>query len=253
MVRRATSDQQMIAFHQLIIMAFFFAMRSCEYLLTTGNERRTKTLQMRNFQFTKNHQVLPLDSPILEQADCVTITFEFQKNDHRDEQITQQRTGHPLLCPVQACAAIVHRIQAFGGDLNTFVYEYERADGRRAAVTSTACAADLKAFIRSLPYKAYGLHPDHIGLHSIRSSAAMAMYLNDIPVATIMLLGRWSSNAFLRYIRTQVEQYSKKVSAAMIQNPMFHHVADPSRDEDSFEHLERDPLANRPAVFAVWH
>jgi len=46
--------------------------------------------------------------------------------------------------------------------------------------------------------EAYGLPSKDIGLHSIRASGAMAMYLNGVPVYTIMLLGRWSSYAFPR-------------------------------------------------------
>ena len=37
----------------------------------------------------------------------------------------------------------------------------------------------------------------------------------------IMLMGRWSSNPFLCYIRKQVERFSHNVSAKMIKN-MFH-------------------------------
>ena len=39
------------------------------------------------------------------------------------------------------------------------------------------------------------------GTHSIRSGAAMAMYIDNVHVYTIMIIGRWSSDAFLRYIR----------------------------------------------------
>jgi len=46
----------------------------------------------------------------------------------------------------------------------------------------------------------------------------MAMYLAGVPVFTIMLLGRWSSNAFLRYIRKQVKEFSRGISAKMIIN-----------------------------------
>ena len=35
-----------------------------------------------------------------------------------------------------------------------------------------------------------------IGTHSIRSGAAMAMYLDEVPVYIIMLIVRWSSDAF---------------------------------------------------------
>jgi len=56
------------------------------------------------------------------------------------------------------------------------------------------------------------------------------MYLNGILVYTIMLLGRWSSDAFLRYIRKQVTEFSNGVSRKMIQNPRFHHVPDPDQN-----------------------
>jgi hypothetical protein len=66
-----------------------------------------------------------------------------------------------------------------------------------------------------------GFGPNDIGLHSLRSGAAMAMYLFAVPVFTIMLLGRWSSDAFLRYIRRQVQQFSKGVSEKMVANEDF--------------------------------
>jgi hypothetical protein len=55
-----------------------------------------------------------------------------------------------------------------------------------------ACSTVGSASLRFEPYK--------IGTHSFHSGAGMEMYLREIPVYTIMLIGRWSSNAFLRYI-----------------------------------------------------
>jgi hypothetical protein len=44
-----------------------------------------------------------------------------------------------------------------------------------------------------------------IGTRSICPGAAMAMYLAGVPVFSIMLLiGRWTSTAFLKYNRKQV-------------------------------------------------
>jgi hypothetical protein len=59
------------------------------------------------------------------------------------------------------------------------------------------------------------------------------MYLNNVPVCTIMLLGRWSSDAFLLYIRKQVEQFSRNVSSQMIQQPTFHHITADANDPRS--------------------
>lgn len=39
------------------------------------------------------------------------------------------------------------------------------------------------------------IYKHEIGTHSIRSGAAMAMYLGGVPVFAIMMIGRWSSDA----------------------------------------------------------
>jgi hypothetical protein len=82
------------------------------------------------------------------------------------------------------------------------------------------------------------LKPHKVGLHSLRSSAAMAMYLNKVPVYTIMLLGRWSSDAFLRYIRKQVQEFSNDVSSRMIRQGTYHHVAEPDRHDPRNHHSQ---------------
>jgi hypothetical protein len=56
-----------------------------------------------------------------------------------------------------------------------------------------------------------GFEPHEMGTHSLQSGAAMEMFLASVPVHTIMLIGRWSSNAFLQYICKQVEQFLKGV------------------------------------------
>jgi hypothetical protein len=71
-----------------------------------------------------------------------------------------------------------------------------------------------------------GFSPDSIGTHSNRSAAAMAKYLNGIPVYTIMLLGHWSSDAFLLYIRKQVQEFNRGVSSKMINTSSFYTIPD---------------------------
>ena len=60
-----------------------------------------------------------------------------------------------------------------------------------------------------------------VGTHSIQSGGAMAMFLGGCPVFMIMLIGRWSSDAFMKYIRKQIEEFSHDVSQRMIAT-MFH-------------------------------
>jgi len=62
----------------------------------------------------------------------------------------------------------------------------------------------------------FGFHKDEIGNKSIRSGAAMALFLNDHSSDKIMILGRWKSKAFLDYIRPQVVQWTRLFSNDMI-------------------------------------
>ncbi len=69
-----------------------------------------------------------------------------------------------------------------------------------------------------------GISKQEMGTHSIRSGAAMAMYLGKCPVYTIMLIGWWSSNAFLHYICKQVMQFSHNVSKKMLRFKNYQHI-----------------------------
>jgi hypothetical protein len=120
----------------------------------------------------------------------------------------------------------------------------------------------LRQSLREVDAETLNIKADECGLHSLRSSAAMAMYLNgSIPVYTIMLLGRWSSDAFLRYIRKQVTEFSKGVARKMIQRPVYFHVSHAGR-EDPRTHNPRASTANfgmghggndaTRGAFAVW-
>ena len=61
-------------------------------------------------------------------------------------------------------------------------------------------------------------------MHSIRSGSAMAMYLDEVPIYTIIILGRWLSIAFIQYTRKQVQMFSHNVSKRMIKNRHFMHI-----------------------------
>jgi hypothetical protein len=232
MIERVVAHPALNAFHELVHVAFFFAMRSCEYL-EVNEERRTDAIIVGNIIFRRHHRVLPHSSLMLALADTVSIIFVFQKRTERNDQVTQRRTGHSFLCPVRAAAKLVKRIRAIPGTTDaTPVYTYMREDGKPGNVTNKAGLKYLRDFIKTIDHKGIGIDdPDDIGLHSIRSSTAMAMYINEVPVYTIMLLGRWSSDAFLRYIRKQVEEFGEDVSRRMIRTQVFHHVGDANRDD----------------------
>ena len=103
-----TSTELQRAISQLIIGAFFLACRSCKFLKVPKQEQhQTKQLQLGNIAFYKDGNIIPHNSPQINLADCVSLTFESQKNEEKDKTITQWATPHPVLCPVTQWDALV--------------------------------------------------------------------------------------------------------------------------------------------------
>lgn len=89
-----------------------------------------------------------------------------------------------------------------------------------------------------------GFSPNDLGLHSARSGAAMAMCLAGVPVYTIMLLGQWSSDAFLRYIRKQVKEFSNGISKKMLTHDKFFLIPNPTSTKPGLNHNSSNPSNN---------
>jgi hypothetical protein len=216
-----TSSPVQIILATLLSGAFFFAMRSCEYLQVSGIERKTKLLIVGDIIFHRHGLVLPHSHPSLHLSDTISIVFRFQKNDNRDEKVTQHRSGDPLLCPVILWANIVRRIRSYPATTDsTTIDTYRTNNGAVRHLTSTVAIAYLRLTATIIGAR-FNLLPMSLGLHSIRCSAAMALVLGCIPVYQIMLLGRWKSDAFLSYVRTQVHALTDGVSSQMLLHPSF--------------------------------
>ena len=52
-----------------------------------------------------------------------------------------------------------------------------------------------------------------VGTHSLGSGSAMTMYLGEIPVYAIQLIGRWKSDSFMKYLRKQIKQFTLGISS----------------------------------------
>ncbi|GKY93514.1 hypothetical protein MPSEU_000318800 [Mayamaea pseudoterrestris] len=106
-----------------------------------------------------------------------------------------------------------------------YFYYYEADDGKLAALHTKMALAFLRDFISFNNPESIGLSVDTIGLHSIRASAAMAMYMSGVPITTIQLQGRWRSEAFMEYIRKQVDLFSAGVSKKMLTVTNFNTIS----------------------------
>jgi hypothetical protein len=107
------------AIGQLTTVAIFFAMQSFKYLkVTQAEKQRTDILRLCNLQFFKDGKLIEHNDPHLEFLDCISITFEMQKKDKKNDTITQMASGGVNMCPVRMGASIVQRIQSYEGANN---------------------------------------------------------------------------------------------------------------------------------------
>ena len=140
--------------------------------------------------------------------------------------MTQLDTDHPYLSPVRIWHAIVKKIRKYPGTNDNTLVSAVWRNGRIQHVTSEEMVVSLRAAVAAIGEEKFGFKCSEIGTHSLRSGAAMAMFLDNVPVYTIMMIGRWSSDAFLKYIRKQVEQFSHNVAKRMIKNIFYRHISD---------------------------
>jgi hypothetical protein len=70
-------------------------------------------------------------------------------------------------------------------------------DGKLKEVSSKMLLDCMHAVVCSIGEDVLGFNGCNMGKHSICSGAVMAMHLANVPVYTIMLVGWWSSDAFL--------------------------------------------------------
>ncbi len=217
------------AMGKLAAAAHFWAMRSFDYSkVPKAEQRQTKQLCLRSITFIKGGNILDHSSPELSSADCVSITFERQKNDRKSDIVTQWRTTDPVMCPVKLWASIITRILTYKGTNKDSPVSLARHRNKIISITSEMISNLLKDGVVANGETKLGIQRLEVGTHSIRSGAAMAMYLAGLPIFLIMLIGCWSRLAFLKYIRKQVQEFSHGISSKMITVQSFKHINNPT-------------------------
>ena len=79
----------------------------------------------------------------------------------------------------------------------------------------------IREVVTSFGKDILGFTATEVGTHSIRSSTVIHLVLANKHTYIIMLLGRWTSDSFLRYIREQVQEFSRGISTEMTNQADF--------------------------------
>ena len=97
--------------------------------------------------------------------------------------------------------------------MNTF-----QVNNRLVQITSEEVRRHLRRKILLLDPLQHHYKIQRIGTHSIRTSFANILHSVGISKTTVMLIGRWASDAYLRYLRYNLADFSKHISKQMVKS-----------------------------------
>jgi hypothetical protein len=204
----------------LIVGAFFFAMRACEYVKTPVSGK-TKRVRLGCIHFLSgNRNRIPNNEPdLLAKAKFVTIVFEDQKNGERFEARIHEKTRDRFLCPVLRFGRAVQRVLKYNPEADEST-PLSSMNSRKLNIDSITGTFTLNLIRKTCGDQGgktmFGFDPMEIGNKSLWSGAAMSLFLMKHSSDRIMILGRWKSRAFLDYIRPQVIEWTSCLSGEMI-------------------------------------
>lgn len=217
----------------LLAAVLFWGCRSCEYSLVPEKERKTRPIRVCDVEFRIGARVIPHDNPDIFKAETVVIGFGPQKSGNYDDQIPMDATTNQTLCPKQLWAQTITRLKSYPGfDPQWPVYIYYNEKTKKFEnIKSSEIGNDIKKAVKAIGKDILGFGPDEVGTHSNRASLAMQLYLQHVPPYTIMLIGRWRSDAFLAYIEKQCREFTKGMSQIMLSLKSFYQLPEIRKQE----------------------
>ena len=207
----------------LVVVAYFFLLRVCEY---TKGTRKTRTIPLRrsDIQLWRRNLLLShtLSLDELLTADAVTINLENQKNGVKGAVVHHTTSGDSTFDPVRSMARLVWAIQTLPE--STPIGTYSENGTTWKSIQSKDIIEALRHAAAADNLVAAGYELCRIGSHSLRSGGAVNLKLNGYDHDMIKKLGRWSSNTYLHYIQNSIAELTAGVAQSMASTLRFHRV-----------------------------
>ena len=184
---------------------------------------RKRIRQKGGIRFYRKRGEISHDSGILHLAYKVSPIFRTQKNGVKNATVTQWRTT-TTLCPVHIWAEIIIRLDSYSRTTSDTPVNTVWVERHKTTATSKMTTNSLRAGTLYFGEDRLGFSHKEVGTHSKWSGFTMELYLAKMHPETIMIMGRWASSAFLRYIRIQVSDLSKGISTLMTNNHAFYTI-----------------------------
>jgi hypothetical protein len=205
----------------MICLGFFFLLRPGEYTISPADSTPFRFCDVSLHTAGRKLDLRATPADQLLNADFVTLEFDTQKSGVRGEVIGLGRSGHRHLCAVISTARrILHLRQHHALSTQPLATYFEA--GQWHNVLSSDITAALRAAVTFIGPHLVGLSPSDITARSLRASGAMALLLSKVDTDLIRLLGRWRSDAMLRYLHLQAEPIMQRFARLMVTHGDYH-------------------------------
>jgi hypothetical protein len=162
-----------------------------------------------------------LRAPIsqLEAATTVSLTFTTQKNGNKGEVLTHGPSTDLWACPVRTTARHVIHLQAHTAKSSTPLASYLRAT-RRIDIKANDVTEALRYAAVATAHQT-GPHYSDISAKALGAGGAMALLCGKIDHDTIRMLGRWHSDAMMRYLHLQAKPLMREFAPTMFNHGSY--------------------------------
>ncbi|HEV8012912.1 MAG TPA: hypothetical protein VGP34_02415 [Pontimonas sp.] len=192
----------------LCIIGFYWMLRPSEYLQATTKEARSQAFRFCDITLTIDGHVHPGPTAPLNDVNTVTfatLTFTDQKNAVRGEQIGHSANSDPTLCPVKALARIARRLQLAGASPQDPIHYHRNPVTRKWHPVPPTFITNALRHAATAIQEQTGIDPFLLSARSLRPGGATALLCANVGATTVQLIGRWKSDAMLRYLRVQAQ------------------------------------------------
>jgi hypothetical protein len=210
----------------LCTVGFFWMLRPAEYL-QSASTGRSQAFTLADITFHTPTGTFAATDASLNDLDVTrliraTLTFTDQKNAVKGEQISHNATTHASLCPVKALARICQHLRQHLAPAHTPLYahhatawSWNRPYLTVTNITPARITFALKRAAQTIE-SVTGISPKLLSSRSLRAGGATALLCAGVEADVIQLLGRWQSDAMLRYLRVAAHAHRTNFAQAML-------------------------------------
>jgi hypothetical protein len=204
----------------LAIIGFYWLCRPGEAYAPSSANAESDPFRLCDVEFAVGTGFFRGDSiplAMLSQAHGARLEFTTQKNCNAGEKIAHGVAGDPLLCPTRALARLVTQLRQQDAPNTTPLH-------CTAPLTLSVHARHITAALRHAArtvQHSTGIDPAKLTARSLRPGGATALLCAKVDNDTIKMVGRWQSDAMLRYLHTQAVPAMANLARSMFQHGNF--------------------------------